>query len=172
MMAKAKFESVRWMLLVAVFALAPTAALAQQDNAAQGQKQSTQQQAPTAETQPNTKEPKAQPEESQVKTETAQPQTEEEGKLTSVQGGKALGMSILGNQEAPKALVIVPWKGSELGNARDVSTKLDDSRQPIDKEVFMRMLSYYQIRSESRPGSALNNTNAAQPTTAANRRIQ
>jgi hypothetical protein len=160
------------MLLVAVFALAPTAALAQQNNA-QGQKQSAQQQAPnTAETQANTKEAKTQPEEAQVKTEAAQPQTEEEGKLTSVEGGKALGMSILGNQEAPKALVIVPWKGSELGNARDVSTKLDDSRLPIDKEVFMRMLSYYEIRSESRPGSALKNTNAAQPTAAANRRIQ
>jgi hypothetical protein len=173
MMAKAKFESVHWMLLVAVFAVAPTAALARQNNAGQGQKQNTQQQAPnTAETQPTTKESSTQADESQVKTEAAQPQTEDEGKLTSVQGGKALGMSILGNQEAPKALVIVPWKGSELGNARDVSTKLDDSKLPIDKEVFMRMLSYYQIRSESRPGSALKNTNAAQPTTAANRRIQ
>src|SRR5262245_5657596 len=26
------------------------------------------------------------------------------------------GMSILGNQEAPKALVIVPWKSSQLGD--------------------------------------------------------
>ena len=170
-MAK-RFESVHWMLLVAVFALAPTAALAQ-NKAAQGQNQKGEQQAPnTAETQPTTKEAKTQPEESQVKTDAAQPQTEEEGKLTSVDGGKALGMSILGNQEAPKALVIVPWKGSELGNARDVSTKLDDSRLPIDKEVFMRMLSFYEIRSESRPGSALNKTNATQPTTAAIRRIQ
>ena len=60
-----------------------------------------------------------------------------------------LGMSILGNQEAPKALVIVPWKRSELGNAAGISTLLDDSRLPIDKEVFMRMLSYYEIRSET-----------------------
>ena len=30
--------------------------------------------------------------------------------------GKTLsGISILGNQEAPKALVIVPWKSSEIG---------------------------------------------------------
>jgi hypothetical protein len=62
-----------------------------------------------------------------------------------------LGMSILGNQEAPKALVIVPWKRSEMGNALGISTLLDDSRQPIDKEVFMRMLSYYEIRSETAP---------------------
>jgi hypothetical protein len=60
-----------------------------------------------------------------------------------------LGMSILGNQEAPKALVIVPWKRSEIGNALGISTMLDDSRQPIDKEVFMRMLNYYEIRSET-----------------------
>ena len=73
-------------------------------------------------------------------TEEAQAQTEEDAKLTSAPGGKALGMSILGNQEAPKALVIVPWKSSELGNSLGISTMLDDSRQPIDKEVFMRVL--------------------------------
>jgi hypothetical protein len=61
----------------------------------------------------------------------------------------SLGMSILGNQEAPKALVIVPWKRSEIGNSLGLSTLLDDSRRPIDKEVFMRMLSYYEIRSET-----------------------
>ena len=66
-----------------------------------------------------------------------------------------LGMSILGNQEAPKALVIVPWKRSEIGNSLGLSTLLDDSRQPIDREVFMRMLSYYEIRSEpARHGGA------------------
>ena len=59
-----------------------------------------------------------------------------------------LGMSILGNQEAPKSLVIVPWKRSEIGNAHDFSALLDDSRLPIDKEVFMRVLSYYELRSE------------------------
>lgn len=59
------------------------------------------------------------------------------------------GMSILGNQEAPKSLVIVPWKSSELGDSLGISPMLDDSRQPVDKEVFMRALSYYQIRSET-----------------------
>jgi len=62
---------------------------------------------------------------------------------------KALsGMSVLGNQEAPKSLVIVPWKTSEIGGSLSISTLLDDSRQPIDKEVFMRALSYYEIRSK------------------------
>src|SRR5258708_3943585 len=68
-------------------------------------------------------------------TQEPQQKMEEDGKLTSVPGSKALGMSILGNQEAPKALVIVPWKSSELGNGPGVSTLLDDSRRPVDKEV-------------------------------------
>jgi hypothetical protein len=65
-------------------------------------------------------------------------------------GPKALsGMSILGNQEAPKALVIVPWKSSQQADALGISKSLDDGRQPVDKEVFMRQLSYYQIRANS-----------------------
>ena len=74
----------------------------------------------------------------------AQAQTDEGAKLVS-------GMSILGNQEAPKSLVIVPWRSSELGDSLGISTMLDDSRQPVDKEVFMRALSYYEIRSEKTP---------------------
>src|SRR5262245_11077457 len=57
------------------------------------------------------------------------------------------GMSILGNQEAPKALVIVPWKSSQLGDQVGLSKTLDDGRQPVDKDVFMRELEYYEIRS-------------------------
>ena len=59
------------------------------------------------------------------------------------------GMSILGNQEAPKALVIVPWKSSELGDALGIAPMLDDSRAPVDRDVFLRALSYYEIRSET-----------------------
>lgn len=66
-------------------------------------------------------------------------------------GPKALsGMSILGNQEAPKALVIVPWKSSQLGDTLGIAKTLDDGRQPVDKEVFMRQLSYYEIRAHSK----------------------
>ena len=71
-----------------------------------------------------------------------------DAKLTSTPGSKALGISILGNQEAPTSLVIVPWKSSELGNSLGNSPMLDDSRQPVDKDVFMRSLRYYEIRSE------------------------
>ena len=62
---------------------------------------------------------------------------------------KMSGMSVLGNEETPKSLVIVPWKSSQLGDAPGLSKLLDDSTQPVDKEVFMRELAYYQIRSTS-----------------------
>ena len=62
---------------------------------------------------------------------------------------KLSGMSILGNDDAPKALVIVPWKSSALGDALDVSRALDDGRQPVDRDVFQRELDYYQIREPS-----------------------
>ena len=64
-------------------------------------------------------------------------------------GDKLLsGMSVVGNDEAPKSLVIVPWKSSELGTRLDVSRILDDGRQPVDREVFMRELDYYRISEE------------------------
>jgi hypothetical protein len=69
------------------------------------------------------------------------------------EGDKLLdGMSIVGNDEAPKSLVIVPWKSSGLGDALAVSRVLDDGRQPVDKDVFMRELDYYRIRAGLREG--------------------
>ena len=81
----------------------------------------------------------------------AQAQTEQDAKQKEKDAKELSGMSVLGNQEAPKSLVIVPWKSSELGESLGISTLLDDSRQPIDKEVFMRALSYYEIRSGGTP---------------------
>ena len=56
------------------------------------------------------------------------------------------GISILGNQEAPKSLVIVPWKSSEIGNGIGVSRALDTRIRAVDKDVFLRELKYYEIR--------------------------
>ncbi len=58
------------------------------------------------------------------------------------------GMSILGNEETPKALVIVPWKTSEMGDGIGLSDTLDDRAKPVDKEVFLRELEYFEIRSD------------------------
>jgi|SRR5688572_6190122 hypothetical protein len=84
----------------------------------------------------------------------ASPATAETAKVAAAQpepdaaGSKTLsGISILGNQEAPKALVIVPWKSSEIGDPLGLAENLDGSRRPVDREVFMRELDYYDIRS-------------------------
>jgi len=142
------------------------AAKTQKKVAASGQKQAqSKTKAPlegTAEAQPETKKaqgqteaaptkPEAgQTEEPQAQTEEPQADADKEPKVTSVPGAKALGMSVLGNQEAPTSLVIVPWKSSDVGRSLGISPMLDDSRQPVDKEVFMRELRYYEIRSEKK----------------------
>lgn len=59
------------------------------------------------------------------------------------------GMSVLGNNEAPKSLVIVPWKSSELGDGLRVRNLVDDRANPLDKDVFLRELNYYQIRTRT-----------------------
>jgi len=63
---------------------------------------------------------------------------------------KMSGISILGNEDAPKSLVIVPWKSSQLADMPSVSRLLDSATQPVDKDVFMRELSYYEFKSGSK----------------------
>jgi hypothetical protein len=60
------------------------------------------------------------------------------------------GMSVLGNDDSPKSLALVPWKTSQLGDAPSLSRLLDDSMQPVDKDVFMRELAYYEIKTDSK----------------------
>lgn len=61
------------------------------------------------------------------------------------------GISIIGNKEAPKSLYIVPWQNSEVGVATSLNSGLlDDSMRPVDKEVFLRELDFYQLSHGSR----------------------
>jgi cobalamin biosynthesis Mg chelatase CobN len=113
------------------------AAVSKQKEGAQAK--TTEAQEGTAEAQPGVKNAQGKAEGAQAKsesgqTEEAQSQTAKDPKLTSVPGANALGMSILGNQETPTALVIVPWKSSEVGRATGISPMLDDSRQPVEKK--------------------------------------
>lgn len=58
------------------------------------------------------------------------------------------GMSILGNSDAPKSLYIVPWKSSEIGVKKELtSSLLDDDMAPVDKTVFSRDLDFYKVSS-------------------------
>ncbi len=72
--------------------------------------------------------------------EQAQTGTEEQFKTMS-------GMSVLGNNEAPKSLVIVPWKSSQIGDGIGVVDSLSNRPMPVDRDVFTRELKYYQIRA-------------------------
>ena len=63
---------------------------------------------------------------------------------------KMSGMSILGNEDAPKSLVLVPWKSSQLADMPTVSRLLDSAAQPVDKDVFMRELAYYEYKASSK----------------------
>ena len=64
-------------------------------------------------------------------------------------GAKELsGMSIVGNDEAPKSLYIVPWKSSEIGVETSLNMMLNDKDVPVDRDVFMRQLQFYQVRTD------------------------
>ncbi len=58
---------------------------------------------------------------------------------------KLSGMSIVGNDDAPKSLYIVPWKGSEIGAETTLDTMLNEGDVPVDREVFRRQLEYYKV---------------------------
>lgn len=60
------------------------------------------------------------------------------------------GMSIIGNNEAPKSLYIVPWKSSEIGEKTSLNAMLNEKDVPVDVEVFKRQLDFYHISTDGR----------------------
>ena len=58
------------------------------------------------------------------------------------------GISIVGNDEAPKSLYIVPWKGSEIGAGTSMGMELSNSAVPVDRDVFMRQLDFYKVSTK------------------------
>lgn len=93
--------------------------------------------------------------ESEAAQETTDEAAEEEPRGDGITSPKTMsGMSILGNEEAPKSLVIIPWKSSELGDEIGLEDTLDDRAQPVDKEVFLRELRYFEIRSGKEPADS------------------
>ena len=55
------------------------------------------------------------------------------------------GISIVGNDEAPKSLYIVPWNSSEIGGETSLDTMLNEGDVPVDREVFKRQIEFYQV---------------------------
>jgi hypothetical protein len=60
------------------------------------------------------------------------------------------GMSVLGNNEAPMSLFIVPWKSSELGVEANLNRTLNERDVPVDRDVFLRELDFYQVSAGSK----------------------
>ena len=56
------------------------------------------------------------------------------------------GTTIVGNRELPKALHIVPWKSAEAGElaGRPMNSLVDEILAPVDRDVFLRELEYYE----------------------------
>ena len=63
------------------------------------------------------------------------------------------GTTITGNRELPKALHIVPWKSSAAGDlaGRPMNSLVDEALSPVDRDVFLRELEYYEaVHSSNR----------------------
>jgi hypothetical protein len=63
---------------------------------------------------------------------------------------------IIGNRELPKVLYIVPWKKPVPGElaGRPVSSVLDETLAPLDRDVFRRQISYDAQARRSSTGSS------------------
>jgi len=62
------------------------------------------------------------------------------------------GMSIVGNDEAPKSLYIVPWKSSEIGVETGLNMMLNKDAVPVDRDVFKRQLDFYEVSTTNKSG--------------------
>lgn len=53
--------------------------------------------------------------------------------------------SVIGNRELPKVMYIVPWKKAAPGDlpGRPAESLLDEVLSPVDREVFIRQVRFY-----------------------------
>lgn len=78
----------------------------------------------------------------------AAPAKAEDQQMPEPQTKEMSGMSILGNDEAPKSLYIIPWKSSELGDETSLNMMLNEKDVPIDRDIFLRQLDYFVLSKE------------------------
>ena len=76
------------------------------------------------------------------------PVSAEETQTPENQTKEMSGMSILGNDEAPKSLYIIPWKSSELGDETSLNMMLNEKDVPIDRDIFLRQLDYFVLSKD------------------------
>lgn len=65
------------------------------------------------------------------------------------------GTTIIGTQEAPTVLNVVPWQNIELrprawdGTPSTAQSVLEESLQPIDRDVLRREIDYFNLLHHS-----------------------
>jgi hypothetical protein len=62
---------------------------------------------------------------------------------------RSSGTTIVGDQEAPIGLYIMPWRQSAAATGLDRPARLlDEALMPLDPEVFRRQVEYHRALSE------------------------
>lgn len=61
------------------------------------------------------------------------------------------GSTVIGNQELPKVLYVIPWKNSILPDLSEppLESLIDEALAPVDREVFRRETNYYEAIQQS-----------------------
>lgn len=60
------------------------------------------------------------------------------------------GVKVKANTELPKVLYIIPWKQAPVGDlvGKPVESLLDETLSSIDRNIFLREVSYYESLRE------------------------
>ena len=68
-----------------------------------------------------------------------------------------LQTNVVGTQEAPSVLNVVPWKDKEvkLEKKDPTSSLLNRVLEPLDQEVLLREVEYYRILNQKQQGDDL-----------------
>ncbi len=68
-----------------------------------------------------------------------------------------LETNVIGTQEAPTVLNVVPWKDKEvkLEKKDPTSSLLNRVLEPLDQEVLLREVEYYRILNQEQQGDDL-----------------
>lgn len=67
------------------------------------------------------------------------------------------GINVIGTQEAPTVLNVVPWKDKEvkLEKKDPTSSLLNRVLEPLDQDVLRREVEYYRILNQEQQGDDL-----------------
>ena len=69
--------------------------------------------------------------------------------------GEGAGTTVIGDQESPMGLYIMPWRNSSSDPGLDKPARLlEEAMLPMDRDVFRRQTEYYQTLQAHRAKQA------------------